>query len=321
MIEPGRVIVYGTVCLDRFFLPGQSEAEATEFPGGEAFNTATALAGWGVPVTLTGTAIGDDAEGLRLRELLRNHPLAQGIDLSLVPFVSGAVTPVCTVRVDEDGERFMSGRGFREVTPPELETILPRFAERPLFTVDPNLGNAAIEATLAAAKAGCPVVSMDCADIPEVLAVSDVAVTSREWITRAGRDKGIELAAKRIIDAGARTAIITLGAEGGISLTKHKYSNIPGLRRGDVFYTYTAALLSSAQPVVDTTGAGDTFRAGLCLRLAMGGNLPSTLRFASASAALHCTIVGGGSRFPHEAVRNLATKVRVKLLPVSQSNT
>src|SRR3569623_1158226 len=87
-----EAIVYGTVCLDRFFFvdaAGESlSGEAVtlhEMPGGEAFNTATALAGWDVSVLLTGTAIGNDAESDRLRHLLGVSHMARRIDLHLLP--------------------------------------------------------------------------------------------------------------------------------------------------------------------------------------------------------------------------------------------
>lgn len=315
MIPHPSVIVYGTVCLDRFLLPGQADGNATELPGGEAFNTATALAGWGVAVTLTGTAIGDDAEGLRLRELLRRHPLARGIDISLVPLVSGAVTPVCTVQVDENGERYMSGRGFKEATAPALETILPRFGDRPLFAVDPNLGRAAVEATLAAAKAGCSVVSMDCANIPEILAVSEIAITSHEWVMRGWPETEVESMARTMVETGANTAIITQGKIGGMACTAHEHSGVSNTRPGNLFQSYSAAPLPQGCSVVDTTGAGDTFRAGICFGHATGGNLSNMLRIASASAALHCTAIGGGSRFAYESVHDLAKYVRVSTVP------
>jgi sugar/nucleoside kinase (ribokinase family) len=294
--------------LDRFVLPGQSDADAAEFPGGEAFNTAAALAGWGVPVILTGTAVGDDAEGTQLRELLRSHPLAQGIDISLVPFVPGAVTPVCTVRVDKNGERFMSGRGFKEVTAPELQTLLPQFADRPLVTVDPNLGSFATELARFAARSGCFVLSMDCADVPAILDVSDVAVTSHEWVARSGHGTGVEQAANRMTDNGANFAIVTQGTSGGVGRRKES----------KVLYQYNAVTDTSllGAKVLDTTGAGDAFRAGLCYKFAQDHpDLSECLRFASAAAALHCTVVGGGSRFSLSAVTELACHVRVDQLP------
>jgi hypothetical protein len=53
-------------------------------PGGEAFNTAIALAGWDVPVLLTGTALGTDAESGQLRALL-DDPAFHNLDRTLLP--------------------------------------------------------------------------------------------------------------------------------------------------------------------------------------------------------------------------------------------
>ena len=71
------VIVYGLVCLDtiwrveRLPMPGgyaQVLAERRTI-GGEAANTAIALARWGVRVALVGYALGEDEDGRLLRAL------------------------------------------------------------------------------------------------------------------------------------------------------------------------------------------------------------------------------------------------------------
>jgi len=276
-----EIIVYGTVCLDRFLLAGMDEV--VEFPGGEAFNTATALVGWGVRVALTGTALGSDPEADRLRHLLDTHPL--GVPREYVPNLPEAVTPVCTVRVDVHGERHMSGRGFREAVAPTWESIEPLFVSRPILTIDPNLGDAATETACRAASQGCPVVAMDFVHVPEVVRTCRILVTSQEWIARAGTGETPEQAVHRLAATGARTAIVTLGAAGGIV-----YDREAGL------FTFPAVVPPRA--IVDTTGAGDTFRAGLCYGLLHDLTLQETLSFAAQVAARHCTVLGGGSRLP-----------------------
>ncbi len=285
-----RVVVYGTVCLDRFVavgedgepLPGEASPQRL-LPGGEAFNTATALAGWGVPVALTGTALGNDPEADPLRSLLDDAAL--GLPRTLVPDMPGAVTPVCTVRVFPDGERKMGGRGFdRAVAPPPLPPSV--LTARPLFAVDPNLRQPAVDAAVTAAQAGCPVVAMDFAHVPSVVGICRLLVTSRDVLRREYGDAfDAEAVAKRLVmEGGAFTAIVTLGADGCVV-----YDREEGL-----FH-------EPALPVraVDTTGAGDTFRAGLCYGLLQQDwPLRRTVRFASAAAALHCTVWGGGSRIP-----------------------
>ena len=134
------VIVYGTVCLDQILLldsDGKPHGTLQDIPGGEAFNTATALTGWGVPTLLTGTALGSSPESNRLRQLL-DAPLV-GVSRRRIPDLPSAVTPVCTIHVSPNGERVMCGAGYSHATaPPPLPPS--DFALRPVFTACPNLG-------------------------------------------------------------------------------------------------------------------------------------------------------------------------------------
>ncbi|MDQ1474612.1 MAG: ribokinase, partial [Bryobacterales bacterium] len=49
---------------------------------------------------------------------------------------------------------------------------------------------------------------------------------------------------------------------------------------------------------VDSTGAGDTFNAGLAVGLAEGASMPDALRFANAAAAVSVTRMGAQSSAP-----------------------
>jgi sugar/nucleoside kinase (ribokinase family) len=291
--ESPAVIVYGTICLDRFIAVdahGEPLSETGhELPGGEAFNTATALAGWDIPVLLTGTAIGSDAESERLRDLLDNSPL--GLPRTFIPDDPHAVTPVCTVRVFPDGERTMSGRGFQQAAaPPPLPDQL--LTNCPIYATCPNLGTAAVEACLRAANAGCPIIAMDMEHLPEIVRVSRILVTSQETLRKRGVTDSPETIARRLVETGAQTAIVTLGANGSITAD----------RDSEIFHTPSYPVAS----IVDTTGAGDTFRAGLCFGLLHGLPIRGVVRFATAAAALHCQVLGGGSRIPLEKITALA---------------
>jgi sugar/nucleoside kinase (ribokinase family) len=58
--------------------------------------------------------------------------------------------------------------------------------------------------------------------------------------------------------------------------------------------------------VVDSTGAGDAFRAGLAVKIAGGAGLEDAVRFANACGALACTVFGTGPSMPKlEAVERL----------------
>ena len=190
----------------------------------------------------------------------------------------------------------MSGRGFANaVAPPSPPPEL--LAARPLLAIDPNLGAAAVRVALDAARAGCAVVAMDFERVPDVVRASRVLVTSRERLLRTGIRGGtaadVRAFAENLVRrGGARTAIVTCGENGCVVADREAGTlNVPVLR---------------VPNIVDTTGAGDTFRAGLCYGLREKWPLARTVRFASAAAALHCTVRGGASRFPLARVLNLA---------------
>jgi len=177
--------------------------------------------------------------------------------------------------------------------PPALLTT------RPIVTVDPNLGQVAVQAALDAARAGCPVVAMDCEHHPQIVRACRILVTGREWLQRHYRRPITDADARQMVErlvreGGAPTAIVTLGAHGCIVADQNEK-------------TFAAPAIPVPN-VVDTTGAGDTFRAGLCYGLLQNWPLRQTIRFASAGAALHCTVWGGGSRFPLARVLALAAR-------------
>lgn len=304
-VNTPEVIVYGTVCLDRFVavdaagepLPESADAPV-EMPGGEAFNTATALAGWRVRVLLTGTAIGSEPEGNRLRDLLDTHPLADGLPRRFIPHDSSATTPVCTVRVFPDGERQMSGKGFAHaVAPPPLPPLL--FRSRPLYVCDPNLGPSAVEAAVAAHDAGCRILAMDFAREKEVVRRSRILVTSVEMLQRQGETASPETVVRRLVEeGGAETAIVTQGREGCVVFDRRE-----GILRQPAV---------KVDDVVDTTGAGDVFRAGLVWGLLRSLSLSDIVRFATAAAAEHCRVWGGGSRPSLSNVLILAMRLHRK---------
>ena len=197
MIAQPSVVVYGTVALDRLLPAGAASWQ--EFPGGEALNTAYSLVGWGVDVALVGTAIGTDAEGERLRRLID----AAGLSRAHIPDDPHAVTPVCEIRIGQGGERQMQGRGFAQAVAPPVPEAL--FAHMPIVAVDPNLGQSALQTALRAAECGCPVVAMDFAHVPEVVAVATLLQYSPESQYRFGPAQG-----------KAHIEIFTQGNEGGI---------------------------------------------------------------------------------------------------------
>jgi sulfofructose kinase len=119
----------------------------------------------------------------------------------------------------------------------------------------------------------------------ELAGLSDYVVASEEFareLTARGEVFNAEKAILHMKSFGAKTATITLGERGSISIS------------GDDVFSTPAFPVN----VVDTTGAGDVFHGGYIYGLMKEWNIRSVIRFASAFAALKCTRPGGREGIP-----------------------
>ncbi len=288
------VIVYGTVCLDTIWRvhalppPGGYVEIIDEHKaiGGEAGNTAVALARWGVRVALVGNALGNDEDAYILRALF--EAVVPSIELRCA-ISAEAHTPYCLCIATPDGHRTMFGRWFAQMQCPLLDPNLARSAR--LFTLDPNAWEAGIRACTVAARVGLPIVAMDYTRVPAINKIASLIVTSHEHV---GAGKALSEYARYAADLRDRygpTTLVTCGEKGCYVAEK-----------GGTPVTQAHIPAYVAPDVVDTTGAGDVFRAGLIYGELQGWDIERTARFAAAAAALNCGAMGGwgGVRSPSE---------------------
>lgn len=92
-----------------------------------------------------------------------------------------------------------------------------------------------------------------------------------------------EKAAHELIGRGVKQVVVTLGEKGALILTANSTTRVPAVEL----------------PVVDTTGAGDSFNAGLATALACGADLESAVRFAIITGGLAVTREGVIPALPH----------------------
>ena len=278
------VIVYGTVCLDLLWrveaLPppgGYVEIlEEQKAIGGEAANTAIALDRWGVKVALVGNALGEDENGRLTRELFARD--APRVDLRFVATDVTTETPYCVCMSTPDGQRTMFGHRFADLQCPPLDPDLAGSSR--WFTAEPNAYASGVRACLYAAERGLSVLPMDFARETAINRVAALVVTSSEHVGRSLPGEELAVFAAQVRDMDGPTTIVTYG-ERGCFLAERG--------RNDV--RHISAYV--APSVVDTTGSGDIFRAGLLYGCLQEWDLERIVRFASAAAALNCDVMGG----------------------------
>ncbi len=281
------VVVVGSLNLDLVVrtqrLPGPGEtvsgSDYQEFPGGKGLNQAVAAARAGALVAFVG-AVGDDDAGRRLRDVVR----AEGIDERWLLTVTGAPTGRALIAVDDNAENSIvvvpGANGhlvWPDVAPPEGKAVLAQL-EVPVGTVDD---------ALTAARAVGSTTILNPAPAVEL---PDSTIATASLIVPNEHEADVIGGIGHLFASGVGAVVTTLGAQGacihsgGQSTTQTPFQVIP----------------------VDTTGAGDAFCGYLAARLAVGDDLSTSVRWASAAGALATTIAGAVPSLPREdAVRSM----------------
>ena len=252
----------GDNCIDRFSPAG------TSLVGGNAVNVAIQLRRLGEAVAYFG-AVGQDAEGQRtIGELVR-----YGVDVESVE-AAPTVTAYTEILVDARGDRTI---GFEEFGACRDYRPSPADVRRILSAEHVHIGwlndGGALRALLASHKTS---VSQDItvnAD-PASLQVQGLDVAFGSCDESLSRARNL---ARRLVDQGAKLAVITCGALGSVA------------------WNGTDAVETGIRPVnvVDTTGAGDSFIAGFLAARRHGRSLQACLEGGRDAAALTCTHLGG----------------------------
>lgn len=252
---------------------------------GTAGATAVDLARLGLR-TLAAGAVGDDEQGALVLSKLERH----GLDIAGMQQIPGVPTSTTIMNVRRNGERpalhvrgasdhftldeaglarvlearfvHLGGTGFlRRLDGPPSLRLLRAARERGCTTsldlIAPENGAQALVLPL------LPFVDWFMPSIEEASALS-------------GRTDPVE-AARFFVEAGAGAAAVTLGGDGSVLVT----------RDGQVLRVPAFQV-----PVVDTTGCGDAYVAGMIAGLSRGMALEEAARLATAASALVATGLG-----------------------------
>ena len=244
---------------------------------GMATTAATAAARLGGKAALW-ASLGDDPLGDSMLAEIE----AEGVDCRHVRRVAGGRSASATIIVDSVGERWVIV-DYDPVTQedPVAETS-PSFEQFSAVLADTRWPGAARLALLAARDAGRPAILDADVAAPEVLldlaSCATHIVASLAGAAILSETSEIETAATTIRDRFGCFTCITNGAAGTV-------------------WTAPGCDLHSISPpkikAVDTNAAGDVFHGAFTLALAEGQCETQAIRFASAAAALKCTVAGG----------------------------
>jgi len=290
-------IVFGNVTLDILCYPvnevPRHESIAFEqvivSPGGCGSNTAIGLAACGLPTGIVARTGSDDAADLLFRYWQR-----VGVDPRFVQRTTDLPTGTSVGLIDADFQpRFIHTSGAnRQMTaaaidPTALAAAGARFFHIAGFFVLPNLFEQVAEKLAVLRQLGITT-SLDVVfnvrmDDPRLRSTLWAALPHLDYFIanqhEAFRLTGLEEPAAAATDLrrrGAQAVIIKLGAQGCYAASSNFNGLVPGV----------------AVQVVDTTGAGDAFAAGLIAALARGQGLQAACQAGNQAGARICTRLG-----------------------------
>ncbi len=279
------VIGLGENSVDRVLvvpaLPAASEKlqvqSANRLCGGQVATTLAACAHLGLRTAYAGT-IGNDDDGRLVRDTLA----ARGIDLTHLRVRPIAATRWATILVDaRTGDRAVLWDRDAALSLTESEVAAIDVARARLVHVDDTDIAASLQLARTARTSGVLVttdVDAGCGadNALALIELATHAVLSEHALAALAGTTEPERGLRALRARSRAVLVVTLGPRGAMALADSDLVTAPGI----------------AVDAVDTTGAGDVFRAGLITALLEGRALPETLRFANAAAALSCTRLG-----------------------------
>jgi ribokinase len=291
-----KIFVIGSLNMDLVVqttrLPQAGETLAgREFhmiPGGKGANQAVAASRSGADTHLIG-CVGDDAFGELMLESLRNA----NVDVKDISRLQGISTGTATIIVEEGGENRIiiipgaNGRVTYDLVEQKwgLKTrsdLVILQHEIPLTTIHSIIENChLLDIPVLLNPAPMYPIPMDILAVLDTLVVNEAEAVALIGDPINGLDPA-KKSARKILQSGVKTVIITLGENGAILLDNKGFIYHPGYKVS----------------VVDTTAAGDTFVGGYAASITEGKSSTEALEYACAASAIAVMRLGAQTSIP-----------------------
>lgn len=257
--------------------------------GGKGANQALAAHRSGGDVSFV-TCLGSDANG---RNALQYYA-AEGLDVSLALKVEDAPTGTAMILVNDEGENVIviTPGANHKLSPAYISNLNAEISNASMVMLQMEIPFETVLKVCEIARRHNTPVLLNVAPARKIdkdlIALIDILVVNETEIeTICGHQiavEGEERVMDLLLDAGARTVILTLGKRGCIVKNKNFCEHI------------------SAYEVdtVDSTAAGDTFCGALVAQLGAGVDMVEAIRFATAAAAICVTRIGAQPSIPKE---------------------
>ncbi|MDQ7093137.1 ribokinase [Desulfosporosinus sp. PR] len=294
MQQEPKIVVIGSLNMDLVVkaprAPKRGETILGEeihfIPGGKGANQAIGLARLGAETTMIG-AVGSDAFGAELQEALQRD----GVNTSSIKVLAAQPTGVASILLAEGDNSIVVVPGANaQCLPEDLKRFEAKIAEADLVLLQLEIPLETVEYAAELARRYGKIVLLNPAPAQtlsrDLLSNVDYLTPNRSelaLIAGVAEDTPLDQGIERVLELGVSTCITTLGAEGAAYRERGgRLLRVPGHK----------------VPVVDTTGAGDAFNAGLAYALARSQDIREAVAFAGRVSALAVTKFGAQGGMP-----------------------
>jgi ribokinase len=292
-----RICVIGSLNVDivtaveKFPKPGESVFGKTFdifIGGGKGANQASSIGRLSADVMMVGK-IGDMFYGPDYLKVLKEN----NVDCSAIKVEKGVYPGIGLVAVDKDGENsIVVYPGANSLVDVELiNENWQEISKRDIFLFQLEIPAEVNVFAMKKLREMGKTIIFDPAPAkefpPEIYEYIDYITpneTELEALTKTqiNGEKDVEIAARKLIERGAKTVIAKSGKKGAFIVDKEKFIHVKG-------YEVKA---------IDPTAAGDSFNGGFAYALSQGKDIYDSVRFAHAVAGLSTTAMGAQSAMP-----------------------
>lgn len=256
-------------------------------PGGKGANQAVAASRLGAEVTMIG-AVGEDPYGDRLIEMLEED----NINTTCIKRVQGESSGVAIIFLDDKDNRIIVIQGANAYcTKEDIDANRNIIMNSDIILIQLEIPLETAHYAVELAKQLNKTVILNPAPaqiLPDELLQQIDIITPNETelnilTTEKSNKASLEHRMDNLLEKGVKHVVTTVGGRGAVYKTSQQdIESFPGYQ----------------VPVVDTTGAGDSFNGGLAVALGKGLPMSDALTFANKVAALSVGRFGAQSSMP-----------------------
>ena len=289
-----RVIVFGSAAMDTTIVdeltPGTDEiryiSDVQEYPGGSAANTSIALRRLGIAVSFVGK-LGGDAGGVQLMKEFQ----AEKVDISGIIIERGKKTIKTFITIDNCGNKriyVLGGENSALSISSPNEVDWKKIEDSEIVYIGEVFVEIA-ELIASCAKSwhkkviyrpGLPILKVNAERVRGILRNVDMLILNTQGLETI--NKNLDPTNIDLLKTGVQTIIVTNGVNGCSVFTQNETFTMPAVK----------------SKVVDTTGAGDAFTAGLIYAILDSKSLKDCLRYALIVSAIKISKKGARTALP-----------------------